>query len=416
MSGWSDDTIWWAVYPLGFLGASTRPADGRRPLEHRLPALEGWFDYLLSIGCNGLALGPIFESVSHGYDTLDHFRVDPRLGDEDDLAHLVAACHERGIRVALDGVFNHVSAAHPALLAALSGGPGSPTADMFHIDWSTNPPTRLNFEGSDDLVRLNHDSPAVRELVTRVMNHWLEFGVDAWRLDAAYAVPPSFWAPVLAEVRASHPRAFVWGEVIHGDYARIVADSTMDSLTEYELWKAIWSSLAAENFYELDWTLARHNGFVEDFVPMTFLGNHDTTRIASRVGDAKAVLAAVVLLTVGGIPSIYYGDEQGFHGVKYDRPWGDDEVRPAMPAGPGELSGLGAGMLRRHQQLISIRRRNPWLVRARTTVTQLANDHLVYEAYDPADAARRLYVSLSVGARAKAHVADAAGELFAFEG
>lgn len=211
MSGWSDDTIWWAVYPLGFLGASTRPADGRRPLEHRLPALEGWLDYLLSIGCNGLALGPIFESVSHGYDTLDHFRVDPRLGDEDDLAHLVAACHERGIRVALDGVFNHVSAAHPALLAALSGGPGSPTADMFHIDWSTNPPTRLNFEGSDDLVRLNHDSPAVRELVTRVMNHWLEFGVDAWRLDAAYAVPPSFWAPVLAEVRASHPRAFVWG-------------------------------------------------------------------------------------------------------------------------------------------------------------------------------------------------------------
>ncbi|WP_316671085.1 alpha-amylase family glycosyl hydrolase [uncultured Propionibacterium sp.] len=415
MPDWSDDTIWWAVYPLGFLGAPTRPAAGR-PLEHRLPALEGWLDHLLSIGCNGLALGPVFESVSHGYDTLDYFRIDPRLGDEDDLAHLVGACHDRGIHVALDGVFNHVSAAYPDLLAALGGGPGAPTAPMFHIDYSTDPPTRLNFEGSDDLVLLDHGSPAVRELVTRVMNHWLDRGIDAWRLDAAYAVPPAFWAPVLADVRAAHPRVFVWGEVIHGDYARIVAESTIDSLTEYELWKAVWSSLAEENFYELDWTLGRHNGFGETFVPLTFLGNHDTTRIASRVGDAKAVLAAVVLFTVGGTPSVYYGDEQGFHGVKYDRPWGDDEVRPAMPGGPGGLSGLGAGMMRRYQQLVSIRRRNRWLVRARTTVTQLANDHIVYEAHDPQDEAHRLYVSLSVGRSAKAHVADDRGELFAFEG
>ncbi|RLP06292.1 alpha-amylase family protein [Propionibacterium australiense] len=416
MTSWSDDTIWWAVYPLGFLGASTRPATGRRPLEHRLPALEGWLDYLLSIGCNGLALGPIFESVSHGYDTLDYFRVDPRLGDADDLAHLVQACHARGIHVALDGVFNHVSAAYPDLLAALDGGPQAPTADMFHIDWSTTPPTRLNFEGSDDLVRLNHESAAVRELVTRVMNHWLEFGVDAWRLDAAYAVPPAFWAPVLADVRAAHPQVFVWGEVIHGDYAQIVADSTMDSLTEYELWKATWSSLADENFYELDWTLGRHNEFCESFTPLTFLGNHDTTRIASKVGGAKAVLAATVLFTVGGTPSIYYGDEQGFHGIKYDRAWGDDEVRPAVPADPQELSALGAGTLRCYQQLISVRRRNPWLVRARTTVTQLANDRISYEACDRADETRRLYVTLSVGETATARIVDDEGELFAFEG
>ena len=416
MTGWSDDTIWWAVYPLGFLGASTRPADGNRPLEHRLPALEGWLDYLLSIGCNGLALGPIFESVSHGYDTLDYFRIDPRLGDEDDLDHLVRACHDRGIRVALDGVFNHVSAAYPDLLAALAGGPGAPTADMFHIDWSTNPPTRLNFEGSDDLVRLNHESGAVRELVTRVMNHWLDLGVDAWRLDAAYAVPPAFWAPVLADVRAAHPQAFVWGEVIHGDYAQIVADSTMDSLTEYELWKATWSSLADENFYELDWTLTRHNEFCESFTPLTFLGNHDTTRIASRVGGAKAILAATVLFTVAGTPSIYYGDEQGFHGVKYDRAWGDDEVRPVMPARPDELSELGADVLRYYQQLVSIRRRNPWLVRARTTVTQLANDRIDYEAWDPDERTRRLHVALGVGESVTARIADSGGELFAFEG
>lgn len=148
---------------------------------------------------------------------------------------------------------------------------------------------------------------------------------------------------MLPRVRESFPEAWFVGEVIHGDYARIVGSSTMDSLIQYELWKAVWSSLLDENFVELDWCPNRHNAFLDSFVPLTFVGNHDVTRIATRIGDAKASVAAAVLFTVGGIPSVCYGDEQAFRGLKTDRVVGDDEVRPALPRSPEGLSPLGSG-------------------------------------------------------------------------
>ena len=169
--------------------------------------------------------------------------------------------------------------------------------------------------------------------------------------------------------------------MIHGDYAQLIADSGLDSVTQYELWKALWSSLHDGNFYELDWCLQRHDALLETFTPMTFIGNHDVTRIATKVGTAEAALAAVVLMTVGGIPSIYYGDEQGFTGTKTDREGGDDEVRPPMPHSPDDLSDLGAGMFEAHRRLIGVRRRNPWLSTARTRVTQLSNRIYEYRCH-----------------------------------
>ena len=168
----------------------------------------------------------------------------------------------------------------------------------------------------------------------------------------------------------------------------------MDSLTQYELWKAIWSSLLDENFFELDWCLNRHNGFLDAFVPLTFVGNHDVTRLASRIGDAKAALAVTILLTVGGIPSIYYGDEQAFRGVKTDRPGGDDEVRPVLPPGPEGLSPLGDWLYRWHQALIGLRRRHPWLAGARTERMALENRFMEYDAVG--GEGRRIRVRLSL--------------------
>lgn len=435
MADWRRDVIWWAVYPLGFVGAPEKLAPEAPAPEilapqtlsdvpgglsgvaadgsaHRLQQLENWLDYLIALGCNGLALGPIFRSASHGYDTLDYFQMDPRLGDDADFDHLIAACHERGIRVVLDGVFNHVSASYPELQRALREGPDSSAAELFHIDFSTDPPTRLNFEGSDDLVLLNHASPAVRELVTRVMAHWLERGIDGWRLDAAYAVPPDFWAPVLATVRARFPQAYIYGEVIHGDYAEIVAESGMDAVTQYELWKAAWSSLESENFYELQWTLGRHNELLDSFRPFTFVGNHDVTRIATKVGPDKAILATTLLATVGGTPAIYYGDEQAFRGEKYERAGGDAEIRPAMPDTPASLAAFGADSLRAHQQLLGTRRRHSWLADARTIVDEISNPRIVYRAIDPNNSENWLRVTLDVTGTPSAVVADAEGELF----
>ena len=139
------------------------------------------------------------------------------------------------------------------------------------------------FEGHDGLITLNHGNPDVVDYVVDVMTHWLRRGADGWRLDAAYAVPDQFWAEVLPRFAAVHPDAWFVGEVIHGDYAGTVAASRFDSVTQYELWKAIWSSLNDGNFHELDHALKRHDEFLDAFAPLTFIGNHDVTRIASQL-------------------------------------------------------------------------------------------------------------------------------------
>ncbi|HQR79646.1 MAG TPA: alpha-amylase family glycosyl hydrolase [Actinomycetota bacterium] len=377
MPGWVEHVVWWQVYPLGFLGA---PEAAAPQITHRLPGLRNWLDYLVELGASGLALGPVFASNSHGYDTIDYYRIDPRLGDEDDFESLVGAAHERGIRVLLDGVFNHVSRDFPRFTEALAAGPGSPAADWFHIFWrEQGEPDYEHFEGHRNLVTLNHSNQQVVDFVVDVMCHWLARGADGWRLDATYAIPAGFWARVLPRVRERFPDAYIVGEMIHGDYSEYVQASGLDSVTQYELWKAIWSSLNDGNLFELDWTLQRHNGLLEDFVPLTFLGNHDVTRIASKLTDEQHYPhALVILLTVGGTPSIYAGDEQGYRGVKEDRPGGDHEVRPPFPELPEELSSLGQGWYRLHQELIGVRRRHPWLERARTETRHLTNDQLVY--------------------------------------
>ncbi|GAB3817915.1 alpha-amylase family protein [Kribbella italica] len=349
---WTDHAIWWHVYPLGFTGAERALADLTDEPHHRFGRLEDWLDHAIELGCSGLLLGPVFASETHGYDTIDHFRIDPRLGTDEDFDQLVAAAHARGLRVALDGVFNHV--------ARSFAGPH---------EWFRRTDEGLaSFEGHEHLVALDHDLPAVRQYVVDVMTHWMARGVDAWRLDAAYAVPASFWRDVLAEVRARYPEAWFFGELIHGDYAAYAQESTLDSITQYELWKAIWSSLNDGNFYELAHAVERHDQLLDTFVPQTFVGNHDVTRIASQLSDERHVGHAVaILFTIAGVPSVYAGDEFGWQGVKEDREGGDDAIRQQFPDKPGKPDPL-------YQELIGVRRRNPWLVRARTTVEHLSNE------------------------------------------
>jgi len=383
---WAPDAVWWQVYPLGFLGApSSGDPDAAEPV-HRLPAIANWLDHLVGLGANGLALGPVFASHSHGYDTVDHYRVDPRLGTEDDLVALVEACHARGVRVQLDGVFNHVGRGFGRFREVLEQGPAAPAAAWFRIDpEATGEPDGFgyaDFEGHHDLVALNHDEPAVADHVAGVMSYWCDRGVDAWRLDAAYAVPAGFWAPVLDRVRERHPATWVVGEMIHGDYAEYVEHAHLDSVTQYELWKAIWSSVNDGNLFELAWAMRRHDALLPSFLPLTFVGNHDVTRIATRIDDPRHLPHALAAwLTTPGIPSIYYGDELGRQGLKEDRAGGDDAVRPAFPASPGELPPGGGDVYDLHRALVSVRRRNAWLAGARLgEPLVLANETLALEA------------------------------------
>ena len=395
------------MYPLGFTGGEKTALAPDEPARHRLRQLEAWLDYAVDLGCSGLLLGPVFAAETHGYDTVDHFEIDPRLGDQADFDHLVAEAGRRGLRIVLDGVFNHVGRSFPAFQAALAGGPGSPAARWFRYDEAAG--EYATFEGHDGLVALDHEEPEVVGYVAQVMTYWLDRGAAGWRLDAAYTVPASFWAKVLPGVREAHPGAWFLGEMIHGDYVAYAADSGLDSITQYELWKAIWSSLNDPNFFELAWALGRHNQVLDGVMPQTFTGNHDVTRLASQLADERYLgHALAVLLTVGGIPSIYYGDEQAFRGVKEERTDGDDEIRPAFPASPADLPPEGWPAYRLHQRLIGFRRRHPWLVRARTTAEQLTDSAMALRVTG-ADPGQTLLLLLNVGDDPVTFPVDATG-------
>ncbi len=377
MGNWARDVIWWHVYPLGFTGAEREALPSTAEPVSRLGHLEAWLDYLVDLGANGLALGPVFASETHGYDTVDHYRIDRRLGDEGDLESLIDACHDRGIRVLLDGVFNHVGRGHPAFADVLAHGRASRFASWFRIDWDGEGPDGFayeTFEGHGHLVALDYDEPEVADHVVEVMAHWLDRGADGWRLDAAYALPPRFWREVTGRVRERHPDAWFVGEVIHAPYEPWVTEGGLDAVTQYELWKAVWSALNDRNLFELDHALERHRAVTALAPPLTFLGNHDVTRIASQLSEPAHLEHAVVLLaTLPGIPSVYAGDEQGFTGVKEEHARGDDAVRPAFPDDPSGLAELGWPLYHRHQELLGLRRRHRWVVDADLEVLELAN-------------------------------------------
>jgi glycosidase len=384
--GWTRDAIWWQVYPLGFVGAFPTVSPPQAG-EHRLRRVVDWFDHAVGLGASGIALGPIFASRTHGYDTTDHYRIDSRLGDDADFDDLIEQAHRRGLRVLLDGVFNHVGvdfaryrqASHSDDAARWFRG----RRGAFHT-----------FEGHPELIALNHNHPEVVDYTVDVLTHWLRRGADGWRLDAAYAVPQSFWSDVLPKVRDEHPDAWFVGELIHGDYAAAVGATGFDSATQYELWKAIWSSLNDANFYELDWALQRHNTFLASFAPLTFLGNHDVTRIASRFAHpGHLAQALVVLMTVGGIPSLYAGDELAYRGVKEERAGGDDAVRPEFGPAPPPLDAHTGEIYELHRYLIGLRRRHRWLHAAFTAALRLDNRHYIYQSRSGDDA---LVVALNV--------------------
>ncbi len=400
---WIDGLTWWHVYPLGFSGAEAE-SHQVHGVVHRLRHLSNWLDYARDLGCQGLQLGPIFASQTHGYDTTDHLHIDHRLGDDQDFDDLVRGCHERGMRVLLDGVFNHVAWEHPMFQVARSAGPNpqgaaAQAARWFKLRWPRrdDEPEYDVFEGHGSLVTLNHAEPAVIDYVVEVMDHWLSRGADGWRLDAAYALAPEFWREVLARVRARHPDAWFVGEYIHGEPAEILAETTLDAVTAYGLWRPLWRSLNEANYFDLSWQVERLAEYASEHPPLTFMGNHDVTRIASNLTDPRHLgLALAALFVLPGTPSIYYGDEQAFRGVKEDRPDGDEAVRPMFPDRPEGLAPWGWPIHSLHRELITMRAHHTWLTRSRPTITHLTNTAMALQATAADGTGPRLTALLNV--------------------
>ena len=337
MPTWIDDAVFYHIYPLGLLDALNSGAE--EPQRHRLRSLHEWTDHIRELGCTALYLGPVFASATHGYDTTDYTRVDPRLGDNQDLAELIAHCHGAGIRVVLDGVFNHVGREFPAFRDVLDHGEASPFRDWFaDLAFGQQSPlgdpfTYTAWAGNFELVKLNLANEEVRAHLFEAVRMWFaEFGIDGIRFDAADAIDPGFLREMAAVCREANPECWLMGEVVHGDYRAWAGPGMLDSCTNYECFKGLYSSFNDRNMHEIGWSLNRQfgpEGIYRDLRLYTFADNHDVDRVASllvRTGDLASLYT--LLFTMPGVPSIYYGSEWGFRGEKHDG--NDAPLRPAL--------------------------------------------------------------------------------------
>ena len=331
------DRIFYHVYPLGFCGAPERndfcsPAsDGLRSLKEHIP-------HLREMGLNALYIGPLFESTAHGYDTVDYFWVDRRLGTNDDLVDMVSAFHDAGIAVILDAVFNHTGRHFFAFRDLQNRGFASPYRGWYKgLDFSRQSPCgdAFSYEGWNgcyDLVTLNGENPEVREHLFQAVEFWIKkFDIDGLRLDAANLLLPVFMDELSARCKKLKNNFWLMGEVIHGDYRNWARQGRLNSVTNYELYKSLWSSFNDENFFELSWTLNRQfgpDGMYRKTALYNFLDNHDVNRLASMVKNpAHLVPLYGLLFSLPGIPSIYYGSEYGIQGERTGS--SDSALRPA---------------------------------------------------------------------------------------
>jgi glycosidase len=342
---WSEGAIFYHIYPLGSTGAP-RSNDAEAPVTARLEQLYGWLDHIQSLGANALYLGPLFESKSHGYDTLDYFQVDRRLGSRETLAALSAELHRRGMRLVLDAVFNHVSREHWAFRDVLAHGANSPYAGWFHLDFSRQSPyhdpfTYQRWDGHYSLVKLNTSHPGVRQHLFEAVKDWVNtYDIDGLRLDAADVMAPAFLSALAQHCHDRKPDLWLMGELVQGDYTRLVNSDTLDSCTNYITYKGLYSSFNDHNLFEIAHTLRTYFGEGAPYQRLrlyNFADNHDVDRVAASLREpAHLHPLHLLLFSMPGIPSIYYGSEWGWQGKR--TPHSDQELRPAIDIrSPGSL-------------------------------------------------------------------------------
>ena len=330
---WYNEAIFYHIYPLGLTGAP-KQNEYAEPV-HRLNTLLPWIDHIKEIGCTALYIGPLFESVGHGYETTDYKKLDSRLGTNKDLTAFVKACHEKGIKVIFDGVFNHTGRDFFAFKDIQQNRENSR-----YLNWYCN----VNFWGNNEyndgfsydnwggynlLVKLNQRNPEVQNYICDVIRFWVsEFDVDGIRLDAADVLDFDFMRALRRTAEEVKPDFWLMGEVIHGDYSRWVNGETLHSVTNYALHKALYSGHNDHNYFEIAHTVKylQNMGNLDLY---NFVDNHDVERIYTKLSNkAHFTPVHILLYTLPGVPSIYYGSEFGIEGRKERS--SDDSLRPAL--------------------------------------------------------------------------------------
>ena len=330
---WAYESVFYQIYPLGFCGA---PFENDGVLTPRIRKVIDWIPHIKNLGANAIYFSPVFESDTHGYNTRDFRKIDVRLGTNEDFADVCQALHKEGIKVVLDGVFNHVGRGFWAFQDVLEKRWDSPYKDWFHISFDGN--SNYNdglwyegWEGNYDLVKLNLCHPDVKQHIFDSIRSWVEeFDIDGLRLDVAYCLDENFVRELRAFCDSLKPDFFLVGEMLHGDYNRLMNDSMLHSATNYECYKGLFSSFNSMNMFEIihsllrqfgpeNWTLYRGKHL------LCFVDNHDVSRIASNLTNEQHLpLIYALCFGMPGIPCVYYGSEWGATGRKED---GDPALR-----------------------------------------------------------------------------------------
>ncbi|HEY9075628.1 MAG TPA: alpha-amylase family glycosyl hydrolase [Anaerolineaceae bacterium] len=337
-SSWDTDAIFYHIYPLGCCGAPVRNDFSAAPVN-RLDSLYAFLDHIQSLGANAIYLGPLFESSAHGYDTADYFQVDRRLGKNSTLSALAREIHQRGMHLVLDGVFNHVGRDFWAFRDLQANRQNSAFRGWFsNLDFSRSSPKGDPFwyegwNGHYDLVKLNLNHPEVRSHLFEAIRTWVDqYEIDGLRLDAADVLDIGFLKDLSGYCRSLRPDFWLMGEIVHGDYRRLANPEMLNSATNYEVYKGLYSSLNDHNYFEIAYAINRQSGaygLYKDLALYNFADNHDVDRIASSLRNPAHLYPLYCLLfTMPGIPSIYYGSEQGIQGKRTE--FSDRDLRPAL--------------------------------------------------------------------------------------
>lgn len=328
---WAYDSVFYQIYPLGFCGA---PQQNDGISVDRIRKVTDWIGHIRKTGADAVYFCPVFSSDTHGYDTRDYRTLDCRLGTNEDFAQVCRALHEAGIRVVLDGVFNHVGRGFWAFQDVLRNRENSPYCGWFpnlRFDWDDNYHDGLFYEGWEghyELVKLNlYNEDVVHHLFDCIAGWVREFDIDGLRLDVAYSLPPEFMRRLREFCDGLKPGFFLLGEMLSGDYSRLMNGDMLHSVTNYQAYKGLWSSFNDMNLFEINSTLEEQ--FNRRYVgshPLNFVDNHDVTRVASLLTNpAHLKLIYALMFAMPGIPCVYYGSEWGAKGKKED---GDNALRP----------------------------------------------------------------------------------------
>lgn len=333
---WAYESVFYQIYPLGFCGA---PYENDGQLEHRILKVNEWIPHIKKLGANAIYFSPVFESDTHGYNTRDYAKIDVRLGTNEDFKAVCENLHKEGIRVVLDGVFNHVGRGFFAFEDVLKNRENSPYKDWFFLNFGGN--SNYNdglwyegWEGNFDLVKLNLRNEDVISYLFQCIKGWVdEFDIDGLRLDVAYCLDHDFLRRLRTLCDGLKPDFFLVGETLHGDYNQWMNDSMLHSVTNYECYKGLYSSFNSMNMFEINHSLLRQFGpdqwtLYKGKHLLSFVDNHDVTRIASILTNEHH-LPLIYALAFGmpGIPCVYYGSEWGAKARKED---GDPALRASF--------------------------------------------------------------------------------------